>query len=219
MADRPTTALEARSQAADGRRYSPSAARNREPIREVISRWVAPPARILEIASGTGEHGAFVTASLDGLDWTCSDIDSESLASQAAWRALDRTGRLHGPLVIDAFSEDWSAAQTANGWDAVFCANMIHIAPWSAAAGLLRGAGRLLKPAGQLILYGPFARNGVMAPSNADFDASLKARNPDWGVRDLDRDLVPLAAAAGLALQSEIEMPANNLTVSFRKPD
>jgi SAM-dependent methyltransferase len=179
---------------------------------------VTSPARILEIASGTGEHGAFVTASLDGLDWTYSDIDAESLASQAAWRVLDTTARLHGPLVIDASSPDWSAAQAASGWDTVFCANMVHIAPWSAAVGLFRGAGRHLKPGGQLILYGPFARRGDIAPSNAAFDASLKSRNPDWGVRDLERDLVPLAAEAGLVLQSDIEMPANNLTVSFRKP-
>ncbi|MGA1341937.1 MAG: DUF938 domain-containing protein [Hyphomonas sp.] len=218
MADKATVALEARSQAGDGRHYSPSAARNREPLRDVLSQWVTSPARILEIASGTGEHGAFVTSSLGGFDWTYSDIDAESLASQAAWRALDTTGRLHGPLVIDASSPDWSTAQAASGWDAVFCANMVHIAPWSAAVGLFRGAGKLLKPGGQLILYGPFARDGVMAPSNAAFDASLKFRNPDWGVRDLDRDLVPLATTAGLVLQSDIEMPANNLTVSFRKP-
>lgn len=218
MADKPTVALETRTQSDDGRRYSPSTARNREPIRDVLSLWVTSPARILEIASGTGEHGAFVTASLDGLDWTYSDIDAESLASQAAWRVLDTTARLHGPLVIDASSPDWSAAQAASGWDAVFCANMVHIAPWSAAVGLFRGAGRLLKPGGQLILYGPFARRGDIAPSNAAFDASLKSRNPDWGVRDLERDLVPLAAEAGLVLQSDIEMPANNLTVSFRKP-
>lgn len=217
MADKPPVALEARGEEGDGRRYSPSVARNREPIRDVLSQLISIPARILEIASGTGEHGAFLTASLEGIDWTYSDIDPESLVSQAARQALDTTGRLHGPLTIDASSDDWLAAETAGVWGAIFSANMVHIAPWRAAIGLIRGAGRLLKPGGQLILYGPFARNGAISPSNAAFDESLKARNPDWGVRDLDRDIEPLAAVAGLALHSVTEMPANNLTVSFRK--
>jgi SAM-dependent methyltransferase len=217
MADRPPVALETRGEEGDGRRYSPSAARNREPIRDVLSKLISTPARVLEIASGTGEHGAFLAASIDGIDWTYSDIDPESLSSQATWQALDTTGRLHGPLTIDASSDEWLAAEAAGGWDAIFSANMVHIAPWRAATGLIRGAGRLLKPGGQLILYGPFARSGVIAPSNAAFDESLKSRNPDWGVRDLDRDVTPLAMAAGLALHSVTEMPANNLTVSFRK--
>lgn len=217
MADKPPVALEARGEEGDGRRYSPSAARNREPIRDVLSLLISAPARVLEIASGTGEHGAFLTSSLPGIHWTYSDIDPESLVSQAAWQALDTTGRLHGPLTIDASSDDWGSAEAAGGWDAIFSANMVHIAPWRAATGLIRGAGRLLKPGGQLILYGPFARSGVIAPANAAFDESLKSRNPDWGVRDLDRDIAPVAKAAGLALHSITEMPANNLTVSFRK--
>lgn len=217
MADKPPVALEARGEEADGRRYSPSAARNREPIRDVLALLISAPARVLEIASGTGEHGAFLTASLEGIDWTYSDIDPESLVSQAAWQALDTTGRLYGPFTLDASSDDWQLAETAGDWDAIFSANMVHIAPWSAATGLIRGARRLLKPGGQLILYGPFARSGVIAPSNAAFDESLKSRNPGWGVRDLDRDLAPLASAAGLSLHIITEMPANNLTVSFRK--
>ncbi len=217
MADEPPVALEVRGEDGDGRRYSPSAARNREPIRDALSRLIILPASILEVASGTGEHGAFFTGSLAGLHWTYSDIDPESLVSQDAWQRLDHTGRLRGPLTIDASSDDWLAAETAGGWDAVFSANMVHIAPFAAATGLIRGASRLLKPGGQLILYGPFARNGVIAPSNAAFDESLKSRNPDWGVRDLDRDLVPLAEAANLAQQGVTEMPANNLIVSFRK--
>ncbi len=217
MADKPPVALEARGEEADGRRYSPSAARNREPIRDVLALLISAPARVLEIASGTGEHGAFLTASLEGIDWTYSDIDPESLVSQTAWQALDTTGRLYGPFTLDASSDDWQLAETAGDWDAIFSANMVHIAPWSAATGLIRGARRLLKPGGQLILYGPFARSGVIAPSNAAFDESLKSRNPGWGVRDLDRDLAPLASAAGLSLHIITEMPANNLTVSFRK--
>lgn len=217
MADKPPVALEVRGEEGDGRRYSPSAARNREPIRDVLSKLIVFPARVLEVASGTGEHGAFLTAALDGIDWTYSDIDPESLVSQAAWQVLDTTGRLHGPLTIDASSDDWLAAEKTGEWDALFSANMVHIAPFVAATGLIRGAGRLLKPGGQLILYGPFARSGVIAPSNAAFDESLKSRNPDWGVRDLDTDLAPLAVTAGLALESVTEMPANNLTACFRR--
>ena len=217
MADKPPVALEDRGEGGDGRRYSPSAARNREPIRDVLEAHLAPPARVLEIASGTGEHGAFLVEELPGLSWTYSDIDAASLASQRAWRSAVRSNRLHGPLTLDAAEADWGEAEQAGAWDALFSANMVHIAPFEAAKGLIAGAGRLLKPGGALVMYGPFARNGVIAPSNAAFDASLKSRDARWGVRDLDDDLVPLAKAAGLWLQTEIEMPANNLMVFFHK--
>lgn len=216
MADKPPVALEDRGEGGDGRRYSPSAARNREPIRDVLKAHLPLPARVLEIASGTGEHGAFLVEELARLDWTYSDIDPPSLESQRAWRGEDATGRLHGPLEINASSEDWEAAEQDGPWDAIFSANMIHIAPFEAAAGLIAGAGRLLRVDGKLLLYGPFARDGVIAPSNAAFDVSLKGRDARWGVRDLDRDLVPLAQKAGLQLEAVVEMPANNLTVVFR---
>jgi len=218
MADKPPVALEDRGAGGDGRRYSPSAARNREPICDVLKAYLAMPARVLEIASGTGEHGAFLVEELPGLDWTYSDIDPPSLASQRAWRGADATVRLHGPVEIDASSEDWEAAEQAGAWDAIFSANMVHIAPIEAAKGLIAGARRLLKPGGALLMYGPFARDGVIAPSNAAFDASLRSRDARWGVRDLDRDLVPLAQKAGLQLDAVVEMPANNLTVVFRNP-
>lgn len=217
MADRPPVALENRGEGEDGRRYSPSAARNREPIRDVIAQLVTSPSSFLEIASGTGEHGAFLTSQIAGLRWTYSDIDPESLSSQSAWQRADETGRLAGPIEIDASSDDWGAAEMLAPLDAIFSANMVHIAPFAAAEGLFRGAGRLLRPTGLLILYGPFARAGVIAPSNAAFNDNLKARNPDWGVRDLDTELVPLSCAAGLALTDAIEMPANNLTVVFQR--
>lgn len=218
MADKPPVALEDRGAGGDGRRYSPSAARNREPICDVLKAYLAMPARVLEIASGTGEHGAFLVEELPGLDWTYSDIDPPSLASQRAWRGADVTVRLHGPVEIDASSEDWEAAEQAGAWNAIFSANMVHIAPFEAAKGLIAGARRLLKPGGALLMYGPFARDGVIAPSNAAFDASLRSRDARWGVRDLDRDLVPLAQKAGLQLDAVVEMPANNLTVVFRNP-
>ncbi len=217
MADRPPVALENREEGEDGRRYSPSAARNREPIRDVIAQLVTSSTRLLEIASGTGEHGAYLISQLADLHWTYSDIDPESLSSQSAWQQADVTGRLAGPLKIDASSDDWGAAETLAPLDAIFSANMVHIAPFAAAEGLLRGAGRLLRPAGLLILYGPFARAGSIAPSNSAFNDNLKSRNPDWGVRDLDTQLLPLAAHAGLKLQETIEMPADNLTVVFRR--
>lgn len=218
MADKPPVALEDRGEGGDGRRYSPSTARNREPIRDVLKAHLTLPTRVLEIASGTGEHGAFLVEELAGLDWTYSDIDPPSLESQMAWRDEDATGRLHGPLEVDASSEDWEAAEQAGAWDAIFSANMVHIAPFEAAKGLIAGAGRLLKPGGALFMYGPLARDGVIAPSNAAFDVSLKGRDARWGVRDLDRDLVPLAQKAGLQLDAVVEMPANNLTVVFRNP-
>ncbi len=217
MADKPPVALEHRGEGGDGRRYSPSSARNREPIRDVLKAHLPLPARVLEIASGTGEHGAYLVDELPGLDWTYSDIDAPSLESQRAWRNAAQSGRLHGPLVINAAHADWGEAEQAGAWDAVFSANMVHIAPFDAARGLVAGAGRLLKAGGMLVLYGPFARGGVIAPSNAAFDANLKGRDARWGVRDLDVDLVPLAEAAGLQLQAVMEMPANNLTVLFRR--
>ena len=158
MPDKPPVALENRGEGEDGRRYSPSAARNREPIRDVLAPLVTAPARVLEIASGTGEHGAFLTAELPNLHWTYSDIDPDSLASQSAWQQADKTGRLTGPLRIDASTDEWRGAEGLTPWDAVFSANMVHIAPWPAAEGLIRGAGRVLRPGGLLILYGPFAR-------------------------------------------------------------
>lgn len=217
MADKPPVALDNRGEGQDGRRYSPSAARNREPIRDVLAPLITAGARILEIASGTGEHGAFLMAELPNLHWTYSDIDPDSLASQSAWQKADITGRLAGPLRIDASTDAWGDAEGLAPWDAICCANMVHIAPWPAAEGLFRGAGRLLRHGGLLILYGPFARAGAIAPSNAAFDESLKSRNPDWGVRDLDLDIGPLARAAGLELTAVTEMPASNLTLVFQR--
>lgn len=217
MVDKPPVALEERGEGGDGRRYSPSIARNREAIRDVLKAHLRMPACVLEIASGTGEHGAFFVEEMPGLHWTYSDIDGPSLESQRAWRATSASARLKGPLEINAAEAGWGEADRPGAWDAIFSANMVHIAPFEAAAGLLAGAGRLLKPGGALIFYGPFARDGAMAASNLAFDESLKRRDVRWGVRDLDRELMPLAAAAGLSLKKVVEMPANNLTVFFEK--
>ena len=217
MVDKPPVALEPREEGGDGRRYSPSTARNREAIRNALASWLKGSMQVLEIASGTGEHGAFLTQELPALNWTYSDIDPESLTSQSAWQRADTTGRLSGPLTIDASTSHWGEAEAPAQWDGIFSANMVHIAPWSAAEGLVRGAGRLLKTGGLLMLYGPFARSGEIAPSNAAFTASLKSHNPAWGVRDLDAEILPLALEAGLVPERVSEMPANNLTVIFRR--
>jgi hypothetical protein len=217
MAEKPPVALERSEEGPDARRYSPSAARNREPIRDNLAAILPQGARILEVASGTGEHGAFCTQTIPDLNWTLSDIDPEGLASQRAWKQEDTTGRLHGPLTIDAATGHWGDAEVSEMWDAIFSANMIHIAPWRAAEGLIHGAGRLIAPAGCLVLYGPFAREGALAPSNAAFRENLKSRNPEWGVRDLDLEVVPLASSAGLRLESVHELPANNLIAVFRR--
>ena len=216
MTDRKPVTLENRDESADGRRHSPSVARNREPIREVFATHGLGSGRALEIASGTGEHGAFLTEAFADLSWTYSDIDAASRESQMAWRKAASHDRLFGPLTIDATRDDWGEAE-AGGWDLIVSMNMIHIAPFAAAEGLLRGAGRLLKPGGHLFLYGPYARNGEIAPSNAAFSEHLKARDPAWGVRDLDLDIVPLAEQAGLVLEDVVLMPANNFSVIFRR--
>ncbi len=214
---RKPVALETRGAGADGRKYSPSATRNREPVRDVFAAEGLTSGRVLEIASGTGEHGAFLTDSFPGLEWTYSDIDGPSLESQSAWRAAAGHTRLHGPLNLDASTDHWGAAERPGHWDFIVSMNMVHIAPFFVAEGLFAGAGRLLAPGGKLFLYGPFSRNGVIAPSNAAFSESLKSRDPSWGVRDLDTDLLPLAALSDLGLLKVIEMPANNLTVVFAR--
>ncbi|MEO1642443.1 MAG: DUF938 domain-containing protein [Pseudomonadota bacterium] len=209
-------ALEAREAASDGRRYSPSIDRNKDVIAEVFVEYVSANARVLEIASGTGEHGFHICEAMPVLQWTYSDIDATSRTSQGAWRAGAGHDRLHGPLDLDVTQTDWADTLTGR-FDTVFCANMIHIAPFEAARGLIRGAGALLPPGGHLVLYGPFARDAEIAPSNARFSEDLKRRDESWGVRDLERDILPLAEQAGLTLHTVIDMPANNLSVIFQR--
>ena len=192
---------------------SPAAARNRDPILSVL-RERLPPGEVLEIASGSGEHAAYFAAALPSVRWRPSDADDAALASIAAWRARAGAPNLLEPVPLDASDADGWPVERA---DAVVCINMIHIAPWAAAEGLMRGAARVLPQGGVLYLYGPYKVGGAhTAPSNAAFDADLRARNPAWGVRDVG-DVVALAEAHGLALSTRIPMPANNLTVLFEK--
>lgn len=208
-------ALEERGRA-ERRLFSPSAARNRDPIRDAFLKMMPRAGVILEVGSGTGEHAVHIAASAPGLIWRPGDPDAASRDSIAAWAEHLGLNNIAAPHAIDVTAANWD--EGLDPVDGVVSINMIHIAPFIAAEGLIDGAGRLLRRGGRLFLYGPFARNGAhTAPSNAAFDASLKARDPRWGVRDLDCEIVPRAAAAGLTLEEIIEMPANNFSVSFRR--
>lgn len=207
--------LEVRDTGEDGRRFSPSTGRNKDAVREVFLTHMPQKGRILEIASGTGEHGAHITDTVSALNWTFTDIDPQGMESQRAWVTHAEQGSLNGPILVDASNPNWGEAELPAHYDGIFNANMIHIAPFAVAQGLLAGAGRVLRAGGKLMLYGPFARNGEIAPSNARFSEDLKRRDASWGVRDLDTDILPLASDAGLVLETVIEMPANNLSVIF----
>ena len=195
-------------------RTSPSTARNRQPILEVLRPRLARGARVLEVASGAGEHAMFLAESLPEVLWQPTDRDPEALASIAAWRAAAGLANLSAPLRLDAAE---AGCWPEGPFEAVVCINMIHISPWPAAEGLMAGAGRVLTPGGRLFLYGPFLEAGVeTAPSNLAFDESLKSRDPAWGLRDL-AEVTALAARHGLAFAERIAMPANNLVVVFEK--
>jgi SAM-dependent methyltransferase len=198
----------------DTRRHSPAAQRNRQPILEVLRRVLPARGTALEIASGTGQHAAFFAAGLPQWTWQPTDVDPDALASIAAWRSADWLPNLLAPCRLDVADAPWPGVSTV---DAIFCANMLHIAPWSACEALLRGAALHLAPKGVLVIYGPFFVDGEpAAPGNLAFDADLRARDPRWGVRRL-ADVVDAAHAAGLQLAESIAMPANNRTLVFRR--
>jgi SAM-dependent methyltransferase len=195
------------------KRHAPATLRNRQPILDVLARVLPETGRVLEIASGTGEHATFFAAALPGLEWQPTDLDEAQRASIEAHRAESALPNLRPPRALDARDDEWGVGEV----DAVFSANMIHIAPFAAAEGLVRGAARHLRPGGVLVLYGPFREGDRFeAPSNAAFDESLRARDPAWGIRDLEA-ITALAAGAGLEREARLEMPANNLVVVFRR--
>lgn len=198
---------------ADPRLRAPSAQRNRDAILAVLADILPPSGRVLEIASGSGEHAVHFAGALPGLSFQPSDPSPDAVASIAAWTAESGLGNILPPLVVDAAASDWPI-ETA---DAILCINMIHIAPWAAAEGLFRHAGRLLKQGQPLYLYGPYRRpDQPLEPSNAAFDESLRGRDPAWGLRDLDA-VAALGTTNGFGAPEVIEMPANNLSVIFRK--
>jgi SAM-dependent methyltransferase len=197
----------------NNQRLSASVARNREPILAVLERVLPAAGVVLEIASGTGEHAVHFAARLPEVTWQPSDPDPEMGESVAAWVAAAGLDNIRPPLIIDATAADWPVAAA----DAVICINMVHIAPWAAAEGLIAGAGRVLATGGILYMYGPYRVAGAhTAPSNAAFDADLRRRNPAWGVRDLN-DITALAVRHGLVLAEIVDMPANNKSVIFRR--
>jgi hypothetical protein len=201
------------SETSDRRLYFPHVARNREPILEVLRRVLPRDGLLLEIASGGGEHAAYFAENLPGLRWQPTDGNSEMFESIAAHRAAAGVANLLEPLHLDVTSQRWPVERA----DAMVCCNMIHIAPWAATEGLIAGAGRTLARGSPLYLYGPYKIDGRhTAPSNGDFDASLRARNPLWGVRDLT-EVSRLAERHGFALSETVPMPANNLSVIFRR--
>jgi hypothetical protein len=197
----------------DQRQYAPATERNKAHILEVLRRVLPAQGLVLEIASGSGQHSVFLAPHFPGLTWQPSDPNPTARASITAWTAETGAANIQPPLALDASAPEWPIERA----DAVLCINMIHIAPWAATLGLFAGAARLLGAGGVLYLYGPFQRDGRhTAPSNAAFDEDLKARNPAWGVRDL-AEVAEVAARAGFGVPQVTEMPANNLSVVFRK--
>jgi hypothetical protein len=195
---------------------APSTARNREPILTVLQRVLPPRARVLELASGAGEHAVFFAAAMPEITWQPSDPDGDARASIAEWIKAEALTNVRPPVEIDVRSTDWGIEDQAP-FDAFVAINMIHISPWEATLGLMRGAGRLLRDGGVLFTYGPYKRGGVhTAPSNEAFEASLKERDALWGVRDV-ADVESAARENGLQLREIVEMPANNLSLVFEK--
>ncbi len=213
-ADGKEIALEARAEKA-ARLFSPSAARNSHAIVAAWQDLMPSSATVLELGSGTGEHGVALTNAYDGLTWQPSDPDQASRHSISAWAAYTDHKRFAAPLALNACDPAWWSPLSSK--DIIVSINMIHIAPFAAAQGLFEGASALLRSKGHLFLYGPFKRHGKTADSNLAFDQSLKSRDESWGVRDIDLELIPLAAQNGLKLQSTKEMPANNMCVVFEK--
>ncbi|MDX3883795.1 MAG: DUF938 domain-containing protein [Sphingomonas sp.] len=195
------------------RRHAPATARNRDPILAVLRDVLPSAGLVLEVASGTGEHAVHFAAALPGLVWQPSDPDPQARASIAGWAAQASLANLRPPIALDATATGWPIDRA----DALVCINMVHISPWAATLGLFAGAARILPPGAPLVLYGPYFRAEVQtAPGNRAFDADLKARNPEWGLRDL-AEIGAVAADAGFAREAVAEMPANNLTVVFRR--
>jgi hypothetical protein len=195
------------------RRSAPAALRNREPIAEVLSEWLPESGLVLEIASGSGEHVVYFAERFPALEWQPSDIHPDALSSIAAWRAQAGLANVRAPFAMDAASIHWPIDRAT----AILSINMVHISPWKSALGLLDGAARLLEPGAPLIMYGPWLKADIpTAPSNLDFDADLKRRDPEWGLRKVE-EFATESEARGLRLEATRVMPANNLMLLFRR--
>ena len=205
----------------DGRLDSPAFHRNHEPIWSAVGGFLATQSGdLLEIGSGTGQHAAALAPRAAGMTWWPSDIHESHLKSIAAWRTHSGVANLRPPQRIDLSDPDWSWTGDTDRnapLTAMLCINVLHISPWRVSQNLFAGAGRFLRKHGRLFVYGPFRRDGAhTSPSNAAFDASLRAENPEWGVRDVS-DLNGLAKSAGLTEAEISPMPANNLVLAFAR--
>ncbi len=197
---------------ADSRLSSPAALRNREPILEVLHDVLPTDGTVLEIASGSGEHAFYFAHHLPEVTWYPSDASAAARASITAWRNKGGPPNMRAPLALDVTRRPWPL----DHFDALVCINMLHISPWASTEALLAEAGTRLSRGGILYLYGPFKRDGAhTAPSNIEFDADLRSRNPEWGVRDLS-EVLALGEQHGLMLERVVEMPANNLSVVLK---
>lgn len=197
----------------DARQFAPATQRNRDVILDVLRRTLPATGLVLEIASGSGEHAVHFAASLPDLAFQPTDPNPEALASIAAWIEAAGTRNVRPPIQLDVCQPFWPIANAA----AIVCINMIHISPWEATAGLISGAAAILPAGAPLYLYGPYIRSGVeTAPSNLTFDRSLRERNPAWGLKRLE-DVAAAARSAGFSGPEVTEMPANNLSVVFRR--
>lgn len=195
------------------KRHAPATLRNRDAIAAVLADWLPETGTVLEVASGSGEHVVHFAAAFPHLDWQPSDPDPAGLTSIAAYRTEAGLANIAPPRALDASAPEWPIDRI----DAVLCINMVHISPWQATLGLFAGAARLLAAGAPLILYGPYIEPDVpTAASNLAFDASLRARDPAWGLRDIDA-VTDAATAAGFAFAERRAMPANNLMLLFRR--
>lgn len=197
----------------DPRLFAPATQRNRDAILEVLHGVLPPAGLVLEIASGSGEHAVHFARAMPGLAFQPSDPAPDALVSIAAWTQAEGAANVRPPLLLDAMAQSWPL----HAADAILCINMIHIAPWAATQGLMRHAASILSPGAPLYLYGPYRRpDRPLEPGNAAFDENLRRQNPDWSLRELD-SVAREAAAAGFGEPTIIEMPANNLSVIFRR--
>ena len=195
------------------KRHAPATLRNRDAIAAVLADWLPLSGTVLEVASGSGEHIVHFAGAFPDLGWQPSDPDPDALTSIAAWSREAERANIFAPLMLDAASSDWPLEKA----DAILCINMAHISPWTATLGLFAGAASLLPVGAPLILYGPYVEAGVpTAESNRAFDASLRARNPEWGLRYTGA-VKDAALRAGFILAERRAMPANNLMLLFRK--
>jgi len=193
--------------------HSPAAERNLPPMLAELQRILPAKGKALEIASGTGQHVAGFAQGLPGWQWQPSDAQTDGFGSIAYWCDQAGVANVHPPVLLDVLAPDWPV-QTV---DLVYCANMLHIAPWACCAALMVGAARQLAPQGRLITYGPYLETGVTtSPGNQAFDADLRQRNPAWGLRQLD-DVAQQASLVGLQLRERVQMPANNLLLVFTR--